>query len=241
MSSFFRVLVLAVASLACKSVAAQVDDTERLRIHGCNLLGARLVPALVESWLKDIGYSQVKRRDLGPTRTEIGAVRDGVPLIVEIDKRGTASGLQAIIAGEAEICMSARQPNAQEIDDAWQLGDLKSPTQEWVVGLDGLVLLVSPDNPVQALGKQQLRDVLAGRIRDWQQLGATAGPIAVHTLSTASGTQEALTRIVLAGDKTMPGLVRHSTQAKVLAAVRSDPRSIGIIGLRAPQIGRAHV
>ncbi|OGT60758.1 MAG: hypothetical protein A3E01_07595 [Gammaproteobacteria bacterium RIFCSPHIGHO2_12_FULL_63_22] len=237
MSSFFRVLVLAVASLACQSVAAQVDDTERLRIHGSNLLGARLVPALVESWLKDIGYSQVKRRDLGPTRTEIGAVRDGVPLIVEIDKRGTASGLQAIIAGEAEICMSARQPNAQEIDDAWQLGDLKSPTQEWVVGLDGLVLLVSPDNPVQALGKQQLRDVLAGRIRDWQQLGATAGPIAVHTLSTASGTQEALTRIVLAGDKTMPGLVRHSTQAKVLAAVRSDPRSIGIIGLRAPRGG----
>lgn len=237
MTSLFRVLVFAVALLACQSAGAQVDDTERLRIHGSNLLGARLVPALVESWLKDIGYSQIKRRDLGATRTEIGAVRDGQPLIVEIDKRGTASGLQAIIAGDAEICMSARQPNAREMDDAWQLGDLKSPTQEWVLGLDGLVLLVSPDNPVSALSRQQLRDVLSGRIRDWNQLGATAGPIAVHTLSSTSGTQEAIARIVLAGDKPAPGLFRHSSQAEVLAAVRRDARSIGIIGLRAPRGG----
>lgn len=237
MTSLFRVLVLAVALLACQSAAAQADDTERLRVHGSNLLGSRLVPALVESWLKDIGYSQVKRRELGPARTEIGAVRDGQPLIVEIDKRGTASGLQAIIDGNAEICMSARQPNAREIDDAWQLGDLKSPTQEWVVGLDGLVLLVSPDNPVSALSKQQLRDVLTGRIRDWKQLGSAAGPIAVHTLSASSGTQEAITRIVLAGDKPAPGLFRHVSQADVLTAVRRDARSIGIIGLRAPRGG----
>lgn len=237
MTSLFRVFVLSVALVACHSAQAQADDAERLRIHGSNLLGARLVPALVESWLKDIGYSQVKRRELGPTRTEIGAMRDGLPLIVEIDKRGTASGLQAIINGDAEICMSARQPNAREIDDAWQLGDLKSPTQEWVVGLDGLVLVVAPDNPASALSRQQLRDVLSGRIRDWKQLGATAGPITVHTLSAASGTQEAITRIVLGGDKPATGLVRHASHAEVLAAVRRDVRSIGIIGLRAPRTG----
>ena len=91
MTSLFRVLVFAVSLLACPSAGAQADDTERLRIHGSNLLGARLVPALVESWLKDIGHSQIKRRELGPARTEIGAMPDGQPLIVEIDKQGTAS------------------------------------------------------------------------------------------------------------------------------------------------------
>ena len=237
MTSLFRVLVLATALLACQSAWAQADDAERLRIHGSNLIGARLAPALVESWLKDIGYSQVKRRDLGPARTEIAAIRDGQSLIVEIDKRGTASGLQAIIDGDAEICMSARQPNAREIDDAWQLGDLKSPTQEWVVGLDGLVLVVSPESPVSALTRQQVRDVISGKVRNWNQLGAAAGPIAVHTLSSTSGTQEAITRIVLAGDKAAPILLRHAKQAEVIAAVARDPRSIGIIGLRAPRGG----
>ena len=237
MTSLFRLLVLLTALLACPLARAQADDTERLRIHGSNLLGARLVPALVDRWLKEIGYTDIKHRDLGPARTEIGAVRDGQPLIVEIDKRGTAFGLQAIIAGDAEICMSARQPNAREIDDAWQLGDLKSPAQEWVVGLDGLVLLVSPDNPVASLSLQQLRDVLGGRIRDWKQLGAVAGPIALHTLSTASGTQEALSGIALGGDKPFAGLVRHSSPADVVAAVHRDPRSIGIVGLRTPRDG----
>lgn len=237
MTSLLRVLVVAFALLACLSAKAQDDDAERLRIHGSNLLGARLVPALVDAWLTEIGYTQIKHRRLGPARTEIGAVRDGQPLVVEIDKRGTASGLQAIIAGDAEICMSARQPNAREIDDAWQLGDLKSPTQEWVVGLDGLQLLVSPDNPLPALGLQQLRDVLDGRIRDWKQLGAAAGPITVHTLSAASGTQETLSHIVLAGRKPTGAFASHSSPAEVVAAVRRDSRSIGIVGLRTPRAG----
>ena len=237
MASLFRALLVLIALLASPSARAQADDAERLRIHGSNLLGEHLVPGLIDAWLKDIGYTQIKHRELGPSRTEIGAIRDGLPLIVEIDKRGTASGLQAIIAGDAEICMSARQPNAREIDDAWQLGDLKSPAQEWVVGLDGVVLLVAPDNPATALSMQQLRDVLTGRIRDWKQLGAAPGPIAVHTLSSASGTQEALSRLVLAGGAQASGLLRHASQADVLAAVRLDPRSIGIVGLRAPRVG----
>lgn len=237
MTSLLRVLLVGLAMLTCQSAQAQAGDAERLRIHGSNLLGARLVPALVDSWLLEIGYTQIKHRQRGPARSEIAAVRDGLPLIVEIDKRGTASGLQAIIAGDAEICMSARQPSAREIDDAWQLGDLKSPAQEWVVGLDGLVLLVSPDNPVSALSLQQLRDVLDGRIRDWKQLGAAAGPITVHALSSASGTQEALSRIVLGGEKATGAFARHSSQAEVVASVRRDPRSIGIVGLRAPRDG----
>ncbi len=180
MTSPFRILAVVLLLLIAGSASAQEDDAERLRIHGSNLLGSRLVPTLVESWLREIGYAQIKRREVGSDRTEIGGVRDGEALVVEIDKRGTASGLQAIINGDAEICMSARQPNAAELDDAWQLGDLKSPTQEWVVGLDGLVVLVSPDNPLFAMSVQQLRDVVCGedrqleatRRREWQDLGA---------------------------------------------------------------------
>ena len=215
--------------------SAQADDAERLRIHGSNLLGSRLVPTLVENWLRQIGYTQIKRRELGSARTEIGAVRDGEALIVEIDKRGTASGLQAIIDGDADISMSARQPNARELDDAWQLGDLRSSTQEWVVGLDGLVVLVSPESKIAALSVQQLRELVSGGIRDWKQLGGGTGRISVHTLPQDSGTQEAIARLLLAGGKNSVGLVRHRSHAEVAAAVRADSNSIGIVSLRAPR------
>lgn len=238
MTRSLRILATALLLLAAQSVSAQADDAERLRIHGSNLLGSRLVPTLVESWLGQIGYTQIKRRDLGPARTEIGAVRDGEPLIVEIDKRGTASGLQAIIAGDADISMSARQPNARELDDAWQLGDLRSSTQEWVVGLDGLVVLASPESKLAALSMQQLRELVSGGIRDWKQLGGVGtGRISVHTLPQGSGTQEAIARLLPVGGKTSAGLVRHRNHAEVVAAVRADSNSIGIVGLRASRGG----
>ena len=237
MTSPFRLLAVALMLLASQSVSAQADDAERLRIHGSNLLGSRLVPTLVENWLRQIGYTQIKRRELGSARMEIGAIRDGESLIVEIDKRGTASGLQAIIDGDADISMSARQPNARELDDAWQLGDLRSSTQEWVVGLDGLVVLVSPESKIAALSMQQLRELVSGGIRDRNSLAR--GPAAsrcTHCPRTR-GTQEAIARLLLAGGKNSVSLVRHRSHAEVAAAVRADSNSIGIVSLRAPRGG----
>ena len=85
------------------------------------------MPAMVDSWLRDTAYDGIVRRDPSPTRTEIHAIRDGEKLVVEIEKRGTASRLSALVDGNVEISMSARQPDVTEIDAAWQLGDLKSP------------------------------------------------------------------------------------------------------------------
>ncbi len=228
----FRAAVFASLLLLAAPVLGQEDDAERLRIHGSNLLGDRLVPTLVQRWLTDIGYEQVKRRDPSVSRTEIAAVRDGQSLVVEIDKRGTASGLQAIISGDAQISMSARQPNAVELDDAWQLGDLKSPDQEWVLGLDGLVVLVSPDNPVTELSVAQLRDVLAGKTTDWQQLGGTPGRIQLHLLPAQSGANEALAQLLPGSERVKAAGSRHRSPSGVVAAVKNDRLAMGIVGLR---------
>jgi phosphate transport system substrate-binding protein len=216
------------------TATAQTDEPERLRIHGSNLLGAKLVPELVDAWLGSIGYAQIRHRDLGPARTEISSVRDGEALVVEIEKHGTASGIHDIIEGNAEISLSARQPTSKEMDAAWNLGDLKSPSQEWVVGLDGLVLLVAPGNPVTELSVDQLKDIASGKIRDWKQLGGSAGPIALHTLSPASGTQELFAQIATNG-KGASGSIRHSSYAEIVAAVAASPNAIGVVSLRAPR------
>src|SRR5688500_6087907 len=76
---------------------AQGADVERLRIHGSNALGAKLMPALVQSWLHAIGYTDLRQAAQGPLRTEIRAVRNGLPLVVEIDRRGSGKGMGALI------------------------------------------------------------------------------------------------------------------------------------------------
>lgn len=231
----FQVLLVLVLLGLSGSAPAQVDEPEQLRIHGSNRLGASLVPAMVESWLKSIGYVGIRRREVGPTLTEIGATRDGQALIVEIDKHGTAAGISAIIEGKADISMSARRPTAQEIDDAWQLGGLSSSTQEFVVALDGLTLVTAPGNRVSELSLPQLRDILSGKTRDWRELGGHAGPIVVHVPGSNTGTHELLTRMVLAGGKITPRAKQHASYARIVAAIEADQNGIGVISLRAPR------
>ena len=227
---------LACVLLVLSGIAlAQSDEPERLRIHGSNLIGERLVPGLVESWLRSIGYGGIRRVERSPARTEILASRDGEALVVEIDKRGTASGLKDLVAGDTEIAMTARAPTAAEIDAAWQLGDLHSPSQEWVLGLDGLSVLAGPRVKAKSLDVASLRKILQGGISDWSQLGQGAGRIVVHTLPDAGGTGEAVSALLLDGAGIPARVQRHRAAAGVIAALRSDPDALGIISLRAPR------
>ena len=45
------------------AMAAQADE-QRLRIHGSNTIGERLMPELVEAWLRSAGQNQVTRQQL---------------------------------------------------------------------------------------------------------------------------------------------------------------------------------
>ena len=69
--SLFLFLFASVAS-----VAHAQADAERVRIHGSQTLGARLVPAVAQSWLRNIGYESLREVRRSPNRLEIHAVRD---------------------------------------------------------------------------------------------------------------------------------------------------------------------
>ena len=226
-------VLVAIAALA----QAQEAEPERLRIHGSNLIGQQLAPSLVESWLRSIGYGDIRCVERGRARTEIFASRDGEPLVVEIDKRGTASGFKDLVAGDAEIAMTARAPNAAEIDAAWQLGDLHSPSQEWVLGLDGLVVLAGPGVKAKSLDMASLLQIVQGRIGNWSQLNQGEGAIVVHSLQDNSGTGEALSALLLGGRRIPATIRRHRDIAGVIAAVRADPNSLAIVSLRAQRAG----
>lgn len=214
------------------STAAQEDRAERLRINGSNTLGARLVPVLVQTWMQSLGYTDITRVEPGVAVTELRGNRDGQPLVVEITRNGSAGGMRALVAGEAEVAMMAREPSAAEIDAAWQLGELDSPDQEFVIALDGLAVMVHRDNPVRALSMSQLRGVLSGRITDWREVGGVPGPIRVFT-PTHGGELEFLQARVMEG-ATLTGARHALPVGRVSAAVAGDRGAIGIMGLRSP-------
>src|SRR5262249_38734880 len=58
---------------------------------------------------------------------------------------------------------------------------------EHVVGLDGIVVIVSPRNPVAKLSLEQLQGIFSGAIFDWSQIGGAAGRINVYARDAKSG------------------------------------------------------
>lgn len=224
-------LAMCLLLAAMRPAHAQDDATERLRIHGSNTLGDALVPAMVESWLRGIGYGAIRRRTAAATRLEIHAVRDGVPLIVEIDKTGSAPGFNDLIEGNAEIAMMARAPDAAEREAAWQLGDLASPEQEFVIAVDGLAVVVNQRNLLQRLSVARLRDVLTGRIDNWSQLGGRAAPIRIHLGAAPRGNRDFLRERVL-GDAAVTALSQaHPSLAQAARAVAADPDALAVVAI----------
>lgn len=225
---------MALAACLCFSSSLHAQEAERLRVHGSNTLGDRLMPELVASWLKSMGYSQIRRVEVSGAVTEMQAVRDGEPLVVEIGKRGSAAGMQALIRGDAELAMLARTPTAAEQSAGWQLGELTSPDQQFVLALNGAQVVVAQSNPVKTLSVGQLRAVLSGEVRDWAQLGGRGGEVQVMCGPAAGGLNDFLGSRVMQGAAIKGCTRRFPTLAEASRAAANNAQALAVVELVTP-------
>ena len=103
---------------------------------------------------------------------------------------GSSAGIEAVSNGTADIASSSRGLNADEQD----LG--LTPI---VIAHDGIAVIVNDDNPVDNLSTGQLRDIYAGKITNWKEVGGEDLKIQVINRDEASGTREAFRTIVMDG------------------------------------------
>jgi len=81
---------------------------------------------------------------------------------------GSGTGFAALINGTCDIAMSSRAIEEAEIK---QVEDNKIQHFEYKVGLDGLMVILNPKNPVGNLNLDQVRDIFMGTTKNWKELG----------------------------------------------------------------------
>ena len=101
---------------------------------------------------------------------------------------GSSAGIEAVSNGTAQIATSSRGLDADE----QKLGLTTIP-----VAHDGIAVIVNKDNPVENLSIEQLRDIYAGKIRNWNEVGGPDLAIQLVNRDEASGTREAFKSIVM--------------------------------------------
>ena len=64
------------------------------------------------------------------------------------------------------------------------------PLEQKAIGRDALVFIVNEDNPVQSLTRQQLKDIYAGTITNWKDVGGNDAEIVLIGREAGSGTRD---------------------------------------------------
>jgi len=208
-------------------------DNNLLRLHGSNTIGDKLAPVLAEQWLKSKGYTQVSVRETAPDeRLVVGRNTDGNEFFVEIHAHGSTTAFADLASGSTDIGMASRPIKPEEVSGLARLGKMNEVSSEYVIGLDGVAVIVNFDNPLTTLDKETVRRIFSGELRDWSQLGGKPGAIHVLARDDKSGTYDTFKNLVLDGGAPLTkGAQRYEASVDLVAQVKADPQAIGFVGL----------
>ncbi len=140
---------------------------------------------------------------------------------VAVQGGGSSVGIEQAAKGTVDIGSSSRELKPEE---------KKLGLQEIMFARDGIAVIVHPSNKVESLTLEQIRDIFAGRITNWKDVGGEDGKIVVINREAGSGTRGAFEEIVMEGEELVKSIEQTSTGA-VRAAVASDPNAIGYVSL----------
>ena len=141
---------------------------------------------------------------------------------VNINGTGSSDGIQAANKGTSEVGMSSRELKPEE--KGYGLTEL-------IIAIDGIAVIVNPSNPMTNLTMEQIRDIYAGNITDWRQVGSKTGKIAVVSREPGSGTRGAFEEIIAFKDTLVHGSTEFDGTGAVIAEVSRNADAIGYISL----------
>ncbi|HNY25810.1 MAG TPA: phosphate ABC transporter substrate-binding protein [Candidatus Sumerlaeota bacterium] len=147
---------------------------------------------------------------------------------ITVSGTGSSNGAKSLLGGTCDVASMSRFMKDGEFKDA--LGKGVMPVAH-LVALDGLAVVVNAANPVAELTVQQVRDIYAGRITNWNQVGGPDLKIVCIGRDTSSGTYECFEKLVMGEEKIVPSAEVTSSNGQVRQRVQSTPAAIGYVGL----------
>ncbi len=144
---------------------------------------------------------------------------------------GTGNGFKSLADGSAQIANASRFIKESEIKTCM---DKKVYPVPFAVALDCIVPIVHKDNPVKGLSRAQLKDIYAGKVTNWKEVGGADAPIVVVGRDTSSGTYGTWQEMIMdKGEKTRvtPKAQVASSSGAMLSSVSKNKNAIGYEGM----------
>ena len=136
---------------------------------------------------------------------------------------GSGSGIQAVSEGRCDIGLSSR---------ALKDDEKASGLVETVVALDGIAIVVNPENPVSDLDVDTIAKIYTGEITNWKDVGGNDTEIVLIGREAGSGTRDGFESITDTKDACQYRQELTST-GDVINTVSQNPDAIGYASLAA--------
>ena len=136
---------------------------------------------------------------------------------------GSGSGIQAVSEGRCDIGLSSR---------ALKDDEKASGLVETVVALDGIAIVVNPENPVSDLDIDTIAKIYTGEITNWKDVGGNDAEIVLIGREAGSGTRDGFESITDTKDARQYRQELTST-GDVINTVSQNPDAIGYASLSA--------
>ena len=136
---------------------------------------------------------------------------------------GSGSGIQAVSEGRCDIGLSSRALKSDE---------KASGLTETVLALDGIAIVVSPENPVSDLDVDTIARIYTGEITNWKDVGGNDAEIVLIGREAGSGTRDGFESITGTKDSCAYRQELTST-GDVINTVSKNPNAIGYASLSA--------
>lgn len=135
---------------------------------------------------------------------------------VTYNPTGSSSGIQAVAEGRCDIGLASRDLKEEE----------KADLQGTVVAIDGIGIIVNPDNPVTDLTIEQIGKIYSGKITNWKEVGGSDATIVCIGREAASGTRDGFEEVTDTKDQCKYSQELTST-GDVVQTVSGNPNAIG--------------
>ncbi len=153
---------------------------------------------------------------------------------VKWEALGSGTAFVGLLDGSAQLGAASRGVKENEIAEARQRG---IELREFVIGYDGIAVVVHPANPVSELTVAQLSDLFTGRLRNWREVGGPDLPVHLISRPSYSGTFSFFRDKVLrrGNDKGpedyAPGAEFMEENGAILEKVAREPGAISYVGI----------
>ncbi len=139
---------------------------------------------------------------------------------------GSGEAPTAVDGGTAQIGLLSRELKESENPGNYNV---------YQIGLDGIAIVVNPENGVSELTVEQIGKIYTGEITNWKELGGADLAIVANGREAASGTRGAFEEIVKVGGEDIVDRCKYANEynstGALKQAVAGNPGAIGYVSL----------